>query len=104
MHCSNDISLWQCDQKHRLMYQKHVQVDMHLIIDGYDTVKTLEAIFVRGYYIVESPCPVRMELISCSRSVKVRPMNRPIYGSAGVLWMNTSDEILKGVKREIFLE
>lgn len=34
---------------------------------------------------MESPCLVRMELISCSRSVWVGHMNGPIYRSRGVL-------------------
>lgn len=69
MQCSGDISPWQSNKKQSSAHQIHVLVDRHFIIDGYDTVKTLGAIFVRGYCIVGSLCPVRMELISCSRSV-----------------------------------
>lgn len=81
LQCFNDISQWQSNNKHSLTHQKHVLVDMHFIIDGYDTLKTLEAIFVRGYCIAGSLCRVRMELISCSRSANVTHMNSPIYGS-----------------------
>lgn len=101
MHCSDDISPWQSNKKHSLTHQKHVLLDMHLIIDGCDTVKTLEAIFVRGYCIVGSPCTLRMELISCRRSVQVRHMNSPIYGSGVVLWMKAGGEISKVVRSEI---
>lgn len=83
--------------------QKHVLVDMHLIIHGCDTVKTLEAIFVKGHCIVEYRWPARMELISCSRSVYPRRMNRPIYGSWLVLQMKPGDEILKVVKERFDL-
>ena len=57
-------------KKHTAPHYKHVQLVVRLIIDGWDTDKTPEAIFVReGYCIVESWRPARMELISCSVSV-----------------------------------
>ncbi len=56
--------------------------------------------FVRGYCIVGSLCSVRMELISCSRSVQVRHMNGSIYVSRVVLWMKPGGENLDGGERK----